>query len=203
MPKVVKLGGSLLALPEVLRQWLRVVAAGGGRIVVVPGGGPFADAVRMLQGKLGYDDRAAHRMALLAMEQCGLLFASLEPSLVPAASTAAIRSALRHGLVPVWMPSRAVANAEGIAESWDVTSDSLAVWLARELGAERLWLVKACPVPVQDPAQLAATGLVDAAFPRLCATAGLPVHVVGPGDASRLAACLMEPSLTPSDHGAP
>jgi 5-(aminomethyl)-3-furanmethanol phosphate kinase len=205
MVHVVKLGGSLLESPDMLRNWLRSVAAGGGggRVVVVPGGGPFADAVRMAQGKLGCDDRAAHRMALLAMEQCGLLFASLEPSLVPAASIEAIREALRRGRVPVWMPFRCAADAKDITASWDVTSDSLAAWLARELGASTLWLVKACPIPVQDPTALAAMGVVDAAFPRFCVAAGYAVRVVGPADASPLTEGFAGPLVTPAPAPAP
>jgi dihydroneopterin aldolase len=198
---VVKLGGSLLDSPDCLRIWLCCVASGGGRVVVVPGGGPFADAVRAAQRETGFDDRAAHRMALLAMEQCGLLFASLESSLVPAGSIGAIRTALQRGRVPVWMPSHLVADAEDISESWDVTSDSLAAWLARELGASTLWLVKACQIPDQDPTRLAAGGIVDAAFPRYCIGAPFQVRVLGPGELQRLAAGIA--AETPTATGVP
>lgn len=200
---VVKLGGSLLGSPEVMRRWLREIAAGGGRLVVVPGGGPFADAVRMAQRRLGFDDGTAHRMALLAMEQCGLLLASLQPALVPAGSVDAIREALRRGRVPVWMPWRAAADAAGIRESWDVTSDSLAAWLARELGATALWLVKACPIPVQDPTALAAMGVVDASFPGFCAAARYALRVVGAADAGQLKEELADRPFKPASAVAP
>jgi dihydroneopterin aldolase len=198
---VVKLGGSLLDSPDYLHLWLRCVAAGGGRVVVVPGGGPFADAVRAAEGKLGFDDRAAHRMALLAMEQCGWLFVSLEPALVPSDSMSAIRRALHRGRVPVWMPFRDAADAEGIPASWDVTSDSLAAWLARELGASALWLVKACEIPDQDPARLAAGGIVDAAFPGYCIDAPFQLRVLGPGESQHLAAAIAAEPATA--RGAP
>jgi len=190
---VVKLGGSLLDKPRALREWLAVIArAGRGRLVLVPGGGPFADAVRTAQAGLGFDDGAAHRMALLAMDQCGLLLASLESVCIPCASTSAIRKVLVSGGVPVWMPSRPIACAEGVPESWDVTSDSLAAWLARELGASTLWLVKACAVAVQDWDRLAVMGVVDPAFPRFCADARFRVRVVGPGDTFWLTEALIE-----------
>jgi aspartokinase-like uncharacterized kinase len=172
-------------------------------MVVVPGGGRFADAVRTAQHELGFDDLAAHRMALLAMEQCGLLLISLEPSLVPARSIEAVRQAAQGGRVPVWLPFQDAADAEDIAESWDVTSDSLAAWLARQLGATALWLVKACPIPVQDPATLAALGVVDAAFPGFCAAAGCAVRVVGPADATRMIDALADWPLTPAPVAAP
>lgn len=190
MPDVVKLGGSLLEHPQALQRWLRIVAGGGGRLVVVPGGGPFADAVRIAQRKSGIDDRTAHRMALLAMEQYGVLLASLAPVLAPAESVGAMREALQRGRVPVWMPFRMVVDAKDIEASWGVTSDSLAAWLAQNLGAAVLWLVKSCAIPAQDAASLAAMGVVDAAFPRFCAAARYAVRVLGPDDSMRLAAGL-------------
>lgn len=202
MLHVVKLGGSLLDAPDTLRRWLTPIAGAGGRLVVVPGGGPFADAVRMAQQKTGIDDRAAHRMALLAMEQYGVLLAALAPALVAAATRGALRGALRCRRVPVWMPARMVV-AEGIGESWEVTSDSLAAWLAHELDASALWLVKSCAVAVQDPLQLAAMGVVDAAFPRFLAASGRVVQVLGPGDTDQLSAALASPEVRPRPAAAP
>ena len=62
-PTVVKLGGSY-AFSTHLKDWIDAIAACPGRVVVAPGGGPLADAVRMAQQKMGFDDRAAHQMAL-------------------------------------------------------------------------------------------------------------------------------------------
>jgi aspartokinase-like uncharacterized kinase len=73
---VVRLGGSHAFSPW-LRPWLAAIRAAAGGVVVVPGGGPFADAVRLAQTAMGFDDLAAHRMALLAMAQYGLALAGL------------------------------------------------------------------------------------------------------------------------------
>jgi aspartokinase-like uncharacterized kinase len=94
-----------------------------------------------------------------------------------------------------------IRNAADIEASWDVTSDSLAAWLAFELGAAALWLVKSCPMP-QESAQFPAMGVVDAAFPRFCADGGFAVHVLGPADASRLAEVLARPPISPSPAAA-
>ncbi|MBV8535260.1 MAG: aspartate kinase, partial [Alphaproteobacteria bacterium] len=94
MTVVVKLGGSL-ANAGTLRSWLGVVRENGaGRCVVVPGGGAFADAVRDTQQRVGFSDRAAHVMALLAMEQYAALLADFEPALRPCASIGEITAAL-------------------------------------------------------------------------------------------------------------
>lgn len=182
--QVVKLGGSLADTGE-LRAWLAVLAsAGPGRAVVVPGGGTFADAVRNAQQQQRFDDASAHRMALLAMEQYGLMLAGMEPSLVAADGIAAISSALKDDRVPVWMPSGMVLGCEDIPATWDATSDSLAAWLAGVLGASLLILVKSVRItqPYADGGELVRRGWVDPLFPRSAASAGCPIRLLGSGD---------------------
>jgi len=79
---VVKLGGSLLGSPE-LPRWLdTLVQVSDGKVVIVPGGGIFADAVREAQKLAHVSDATAHHLALCAMDQFGLLLAGMNPSLV-------------------------------------------------------------------------------------------------------------------------
>jgi aspartokinase-like uncharacterized kinase len=164
---VVKLGGSLAHSPK-LEDWLDLLAAhGGGRVVIVPGGGPFADLVRDAQERWRFDEASAHRMALLAMDQYGLMLAGMQPELVVAQAAETMHAALRNARVPVWLPTRMLEQATDVEPGWQVTSDSLAAWLATRLSAERLILVKSCalpPAPVSAE-RLAGSGIVDAAFP--------------------------------------
>lgn len=150
---IVKLGGSLIEAPD-LRRWLAELAE-APRHLVVPGGGPFADAVRRAQAVIGFDDLAAHRMAILAMQQYGLLMASLEPRLRLVESEAEIGASPTPA---IWLPWAMIGSDRSIEASWDVTSDSLALILAMRLRASRLVLVKSGE---------AAADLVDAAFARL------------------------------------
>jgi 5-(aminomethyl)-3-furanmethanol phosphate kinase len=182
-PVVVKLGGSF-AFSSRLRNWIDALAACAGRVVIVPGGGPFADAVCSAQPRMGFDDSAAHHMAVLAMEQYGRALASLNKVLSPADAPDAIHRDLADGRVPVWMPSRIVLGATDIAQSWELTSDSLAAWLAGRIGADRLFLVKHVEVRagqsrVED---LAAMGTVDKALARHLRTSAVATFVLGPGD---------------------
>jgi dihydroneopterin aldolase len=190
-PIVVKLGGSQ-AFSAHLRAWLDALAQAGGQVVVVPGGGPFADAVRTAQPAMGFDDRAAHDMAILAMEQYGRALASLDRRLVPAASLASVRRVLRDGAVPVWAPSRMASAAQDLPPSWDVTSDSMAAWLAGRLRAPRLVLVK--PVAIAGDgvpaASLVAQGIVDKAFAHYLAASGAAGFIAGPADHAGLARLL-------------
>jgi dihydroneopterin aldolase len=180
-PTVVKLGGSY-AFSGVLRHWVDAIAACPGCVIVVPGGGPFADAVRAAQAKMGFDDRAAHEMALLAMEQYGCALASLGAGLRPAASMAAIERVLREGGVPIWSPTPMLREAPDVPWSWDVTGDSLAAWLAGRIGAKRVLLVKQREPPAERlrAVHLVADGLVDPAFPRFLHASGAQAFIAGP-----------------------
>jgi aspartokinase-like uncharacterized kinase len=158
---VVKVGGALLdrsdAVDSVVRS-LVSAAARGGRILVVPGGGPFADTVRAVDSRLGLEPSVAHWMAVLAMEQYAHLLASRARGcrLVRSAEEAA--AALAAFELPVLAPYRWLRSRDPLPHTWDVTSDSVAAWLAGEVGANRLILVK--------PVVGARAALVDAYFER-------------------------------------
>ncbi|MBC7787589.1 MAG: uridylate kinase [Methylophilaceae bacterium] len=139
---VIKLGGSLIGSSE-LTSWLDILARfSHGKVIIVPGGGIFADAVRQAQKLTQLNDQAAHKMAVLAMNQYGELIASLNPVIVKAASELEIAErGFQHRAI-VWLPSQMVSADEAIPANWDVTSDSLAAWLAVKLNAEHLVLVK-------------------------------------------------------------
>ena len=187
---VVKLGGSLANYPDDLKRWLKALAeAGKGRVVIVPGGSFFADWVRAAQKRWGFDDAAAHAMGLRAMEQYGLMLCGLQKSFVPARTETEIRKALQENQVPVWLPVQTLA-CEDLPPSWDVTSDSLAAWLARRLAAERLVLVKSCALPEgeMDMAELSRKGIVDAAFPGFVDAAAFDVWLVNREDYARVTA---------------
>lgn len=164
---VIKVGGSLHDAPE-LKHWLHALAlTGGGRMVIVPGGGPYAAQVREAQKYRGFDDVTAHRMAVLAMEQYGRMLTDLQPGLQPASTDMSLHDVLDRRQVPVWMPASMISAAADIHCDWETSSDSLAAWLAARLGAAHLALIKsAVPRPGRWPAlQLAAEGIVDRRFP--------------------------------------
>lgn len=163
---IIKLGGSLLGTDE-LRHWLALVAQhGDGRVVIVPGGGVFADTVRAVYNQVPMSETCAHALAVSAMNQFGTLLIDQMPDLVPAHSELEIaeRSWQHRGIV--WMPSNMVmADGDDIPHSWDVTSDSLALWLAQKLSAQHVLLVKSQrPEPNSTLAELTIQGLIDPAF---------------------------------------
>lgn len=179
-PEIVKLGGSLVGDPA-LTPLLAMLARRGAPLVLVAGGGPLADGVRGLQPRLGLSDAACHRMAILAMEQTAHAFADLAPGLALAATPAEIAAAHAEGRAALWLPAVMALAARDLSESWELTSDSLAAWLAHALGATRLTLVKSAPAPIgSGPADWAAAGLVDPLFPAFAARLVGPVEVTLP-----------------------
>ncbi|QBQ53878.1 amino acid kinase [Nitrosococcus wardiae] len=180
---VVKLGGSLYE-SHCLPRWLHQLATSEGPIVIVPGGGPFADQVRHAQNRWRVSDSCAHGMALLAMEQFGRLLQGLEPRLCLAASRKDIKQALSQQGVPIWLPAAELLDQPAIPESWEVTSDSLAAWLSGQLKASRLILIKRVRLsePVISARTLAAQGIVDAAFPRFLHSLTVPCYCIAADD---------------------
>lgn len=177
---IVKLGGSLTG-DAALREWLSLLTThAGDGVVVVPGGGDFADQVRDLQPRLGYDDAAAHDMAVLAMAQMACMLHSLAPSLAMVDDRRSLRETVGAGRVAVWRPLD-VVRERSVAPGWDITSDSFAVWLAAELDVDGVILVKSCAIPSGDDAEpeaLAAAGIVDARLPALRRARPLDLRLV-------------------------
>jgi hypothetical protein len=157
---VVKIGGGLLAQTECFGAVLSAVtdAARERRLLIVPGGGPFADAVRTVDNRLRLSDDTAHWMAVLAMDQYAHLIAERLPCSTLVTNVLEVRTALAAGRVPVLAPSQWLREADPLPHSWDVTSDSIAAWIAGAVGARRLMLVK--------PAGAEGADLVDPHFLR-------------------------------------
>jgi probable H4MPT-linked C1 transfer pathway protein len=141
---VVKIGGALLAQPECLDRVLAIVASASSqrRLVIVPGGGPFAEGVRTVDRELGLSDEAAHWMAVLGMDQYAHLLADRLDGGVVVTSAAEMTSSLCGSRVPVLAPSRWLRDVDPLPHSWEVTSDSIAAWIAGTIGARCLLLVK-------------------------------------------------------------
>jgi len=162
---VVKIGGSVLEDIEAFDAALSAVAgaARSQNLLIVPGGGPFADAVRAMDRRLGLSDTTAHWMAVLAMDQCAHLIAERLAGARFVQEPSEISTAISADRVPVLAPSRWLRETDPLPHSWDVTSDSIAAWVAGCLGAHRLVLVKPRGV---DEAGGAAGAAVDPYFAR-------------------------------------
>lgn len=184
---VIKIGGSLCGSPRLDRILEMLVGIQHTQLVIVAGGGLFADAVRQVQALMPFDDGLAHRLALDAMAHLGEVLATRHKRLTLAASVEAIAAAHRRGEIPIWHPAELRSGHPDIAESWQVTSDSLALWLAARLGAELLVLVKSVDaIGEVTPAALSEAGIVDAAFPTYASRYAGRIVIAGPASGDDL-----------------
>ncbi len=203
---VVKVGGSLFdhpALGPALRAFVASLAPAD--VLLVPGGGPVADAVRQLDRVHALGEEAAHWLALRAL---GVTAAFLEGIVRPTPQPPPCREGepdLRHSVasgvtedsVRAFTPSlqgggwggglldcftfaqEDEARPGSLPHTWSVTTDSIAARAAVVFRAERLVLLKSVDVPPGTPWETAAAnGWVDAHFPRVAATLACPVTVV-------------------------
>ncbi|MGE0671827.1 MAG: aspartate kinase [Methylibium sp.] len=194
---VVKLGGSLnqdASLP----QWLDLLAElGGGRVIVVPGGGAFADQVRDAQSHWQFDDLVAHNMAVLGMAQTALMLQGLCPALQAAAGEQPLRRVLKGGQTALWLPLDLLRSRPDELTNWGVSADSLALWLAQRLHAERLVVVKSCAIDARRSlAQLGEAGVLDAEFAQRARHAAFPIDLLHKGELARARALLLDESLS-------
>jgi aspartokinase-like uncharacterized kinase len=127
-PIVVKLGGSLQArVPELVPVFL----ASGRPLLIIPGGGFFADAVRNMQ----VDDDSAHWMAIAAMDQYGWFIAS---------QGIGVSDRLQKPDMPVvFLPYCFMKRLDPLPHTWHITSDSIAAWVADYLCLDLLLLKQA------------------------------------------------------------
>jgi aspartokinase-like uncharacterized kinase len=174
---VVKLGGSLYQAAE-LRPWLAALKALSQQqnIIIVPGGGPFAEQVRKAQKIHGFNNIIAHHMAILAMSQFGILLSGLLPSCQP------FSSPTQHPIttpLSIWLPDKQLIEQPDLVQNWDVTSDSLALWLAQKYQAKKLTLVKCNPPDhVTSIDKLNKIGILDNAFSAIASSHPIPIEII-------------------------
>jgi 5-(aminomethyl)-3-furanmethanol phosphate kinase len=173
---VVKVGGSLLDWPELPARLLRFLqqrraSEPGVKLALLCGGGDFADSVRRYDRIHHFSDWVAHRLAVQAMDlACTVLFCLL-PLCHGVETLDMLDEDWPPDEIPMLLPSTNLEELQferrkPMPYSWDVTSDTIAAWIAGELPGRSLVVVKSTPLPrgaTRDDA--ARLQLVDPFFP--------------------------------------
>lgn len=161
---VIKIGGSLHNSPH-LNEWLEILANQTKHtIVIVPGGGPFAEQVRSIDKQLSLPDQTAHIMAVLGMQQFAYMLQGLQTKLT---FVSQIEDLLTNPVMTgssIWLPYDEVRKTNELSQHWQTTSDSIALWLATRLQANQLIIVKSAPLLNKSTHELIHSDIVDDHF---------------------------------------
>jgi 5-(aminomethyl)-3-furanmethanol phosphate kinase len=198
---VIKVGGSLsrgAGLVNLCREISRL-----GKLyslLVVPGGGKFADHVREAYREYKLNETSAHCMALLAMDQYGYLLNQLIENSLLSSDLPEAQANAESGQASILLPSKIILQSDPLPHSWQVTSDSIAAWVAQIAGCPRLILLKDVDglldssqdlmdeISAEKLAGLA--GGVDGYLSKLLSTARLEVWALNGNTPERLAELL-------------
>jgi len=142
MEAVLKVGGSLAKDPTSLQRLCQElsVLAETYRILIVPGGGEFADTVRKIDKVYGLSNTAAHKMAILAMDQYGLFLLDITPNSIVCNALDEEGNYVKEKM-SIFLPSQHMFRGDPLEPSWDVTSDTIAAYIANQVDAKKLILV--------------------------------------------------------------
>lgn len=166
---VYKIGGSLFDLPELLLRLTAFFKHEPTRPLIVSGGGGAADVVREWDRVHRLGDVRSHHLAIVSLSLGSEFLAEgLGARLVSDQKGAAAAWSAQQIAVldtAAFLEREAAAGATPLPSSWDVTSDSIAAWIATRWPA-RLTLVKSAS-PVHS-----AGDYVDPFFARASATLG-------------------------------
>jgi aspartokinase-like uncharacterized kinase len=141
---LIKVGGSLYSQAELranVTTWAALAAE--RRLLILPGGGPFANSVRQADAQFGLSDSGAHWMAILAMDQYGYLLADLVPNAVLVHNLDMAAQVAFAGRLAVLAPFSLLRQTDPLPHTWQVTSDTIAAWLTGYARIRRLILLKA------------------------------------------------------------
>lgn len=181
---VVKVGGSLFDLPDLgerLQRWLARV--GDAHVILVPGGGATADAVRAWDRRQQLGEDKSHWLALRALSLNAHFLGDVLPKSRVIENLDERHEAHSTGLLPI-LDMHAFARddeqyAGRLPHSWQVTSDSLAARVAERLPARRLVLLKSVTINAGIGWEEAARhGFVDGFFPEIARRLDLHIDAV-------------------------
>lgn len=163
---VVKLGGSLYDHPGLgpgLRQWVENLTP---PVLLVPGGGKFADAVRELDRVHSLGEETSHWLALRSVTLAAAFVMTRLPGSVLVARPG---TSFRLGVLDGHAFGKLDQGfSESLPHSWDATTDSLAARAAATFRADRLVLLKSVDIPTGTSwTEAVERGWVDSHFTRV------------------------------------
>ncbi len=147
MEWVVKLGGSLFHEDAV--KFCKSLV--GKNVLIICGGGEFANKIREYDAEIGFSDSASHKTAILCMDILGMLVVDKVDGAEAVYSLEDAKKVLNDGKLPILLPSKLFEYLDPLEHSWNVTSDSIAVYISWLLKTKILIVTNVDGIYTDDP----------------------------------------------------
>jgi len=110
------------------------------KILVIPGGGSFANFVRSVDEALQIGDELAHWIAIYSMNYNGIMLNRKYPDLESIEKLKTFQDAKQ--MFCIFLPYSFLREDDSLPHNWDVTSDSIALYIANKLKLSQCFLIK-------------------------------------------------------------
>jgi aspartokinase-like uncharacterized kinase len=143
---VTKVGGKILEsdenLDHTLNQFRTLIYEKKiiDTLIIIPGGGSYANFIRNIDKKLGIGDDLSHWMAIMAMNYNGEKINKKYSALKCIKDIKEVQE--NEGSILVFLPYDYLYRKDELPHSWYVTSDSISLYVARKLGLNESYLIK-------------------------------------------------------------
>ena len=138
MVTVVKIGGSLF--PKYTKNLCKRLTKSKEKIVLVNGGGELANIIREFNKYNNFSNDINHWNAIECMDIIGKFIADENKDIVLINILDKIGEVHDMNKTPLLLTYELLKKEDPLEHSWDVTSDSIACWVANQINAKLLIL---------------------------------------------------------------
>jgi len=142
---IVKIGGKILEnkenLESTIAQFKHICENNiVQKIIIIPGGGTYANFVRKIDEKISIGDELSHWMAIFAMNCNGIELSQKYNDIKFFDNLGELKKSNER--IAVFLPYDFINQRDELPHIWDVTSDSITVYIAHHLGLKDCFLIK-------------------------------------------------------------
>ena len=141
-----KIGGKIIEHPEQLRSTLNQFKIllfekkKFDNVILIPGGGSYANFVRVLDNKLKIGDTLSHWMAIYSMNWNGIAISDLYEEINCITDINELKKTKAR--ISIFLPFDFLYKTDKLPHNWSVTSDSITIYIAYILNLKKCFLIK-------------------------------------------------------------
>lgn len=142
---IFKVGGSILEHPKYLKNTISQIQLLVQEkliqtVIIISGGGSYANFIRDLDKQLEIGSTIAHWMAIYAMDYNGTKIWQQYPSIKLTNNFEELKK--KDYQISIFLPLNYLKELDPLPHSWDVTSDAITLFLTHKLQLEQSFLIK-------------------------------------------------------------